>query len=87
MKFDNLLFRIIMTFILGSFYLTGIIVIITGFDILFKSIIWETLWDLFFSSPDQNPLQRVGIILIITFLCGLLAPLIFKKLPSAFHED
>ena len=87
MKFDNLLGRIVMTFILGSFYLTGIIFIITGFDILFKSIVWETLWDLFFSNPDQNPLQRLGIILVITFLCGLLVPFIFTKLPKPFHED
>ena len=87
MKFDNLLGRIVMTFILGSFYLTGIILIITGFDILFKSIVWETLWDLFFSNPNQNPLQRLGIILVITFLCGLLVPFIFTKLPKPFHEE
>ena len=82
MKFDNLLGRIVMTFILGSFYLTGIILIITGFDILFKSIVWETLWDLFFSNPNQNPLQTSGIILAITFLSGLFVPFIFTKLPK-----
>tara|TARA_Y100001958_G_C21022636_1_gene398572 strand:+ start:471 stop:740 length:270 start_codon:yes stop_codon:yes gene_type:complete len=84
---DNLIARIFLTVLCGGIYLTVLILIITGFDILFKSIIWESIWDLFFSNSKQNPLQRVGIILMLAFFIGLITPIIFPKLPKTFKKE